>query len=82
MVSVNTEWFLDLFPYFGLVYFYSYSDLAGEPCRASKYRLVDSENLSRNKNRDLGRTRERRISKDMQCLKIESEDHRPRCGTF
>ena len=30
---------------FHFILFYSYSDLAGEPCRSSKYRLVDSENL-------------------------------------
>ena len=26
-------------------FFYSYSDLAGEPCRTSRYMLVFSENL-------------------------------------
>ena len=38
--------------------FYSYTDLAVEPCRTSRYMFVSPENLWRNKNWSLGETRE------------------------
>ena len=45
-------------PYFYFILFYSYTDLAVEPCRTSRYMFVSPENLWRNKNWSLGETRE------------------------
>ena len=39
-----------IFIFFLFFLFYSYSDLAGEPCRTSRYILFFPENLGRNKN--------------------------------
>ena len=41
--------------------FYSYTDLAVEPCRTSRYMFVSPENLWRNKNWSLGETREKLV---------------------
>ena len=43
---------------FYFILFYSYTDLAVEPCRTSRYMFVSPENLWRNKNWSLGETRE------------------------
>ena len=43
---------------FYFILFYSYTDLAVEPCRTSRYMFVSPENLWRNKNWSLGKTRE------------------------
>ena len=43
---------------FYFILFYSYTDLAVELCRTSRYMFVSPENLWRNKNWSLGKTRE------------------------
>ena len=49
---------LQIFILFYFILFYSYTDLAVELCRTSRYMFVSPENLWRNKNWSLGETRE------------------------